>query len=189
VGEQFPPNDPVDRRLVSPHTDERPEGVAITLAVIHAISLPPGRFAGDAIERFFLGTLDPAHHPFFRTIAEMRVSAHYLIRRDGETVEFVPPERRAWHAGVSSWRGQARCNDFAIGIELEGDDFTPFALRQYERLVALLLWLRRRFPTLTDVAGHCHIAPTRKTDPGPYFFWGELGKRLERAGERWHGPF
>ncbi|BBD78191.1 1,6-anhydro-N-acetylmuramyl-L-alanine amidase AmpD [Hydrogenophilus thermoluteolus] len=179
---------PVDRVLDSPHADARPSDAVVTLAVIHAISLPPGHFAGDAIERFFLGRLDPDAHPFFRTIVGLRVSAHYLIRRDGTTIAFVPPERRAWHAGVSRWRGRDRCNDFSIGIELEGDDSTPFARAQYDRLATLLTALRHRFPHMVDLAGHCDIAPGRKTDPGPLFSWAALAERLYPTGLSWHFP-
>lgn len=179
---------PIDQVLASPHADERPAGVAVTLAVIHAISLPPGHFGGEAIARLFLGQLDPAAHPTFAAIASLRVSAHYLIRRDGTTVEFVPFARRAWHAGVSEWRSRARCNDFSVGIELEGDDETPFAVAQYERLARLLRWLRWQIPTLTELAGHYHIAPTRKRDPGPHFSWAALAERLAAGGEYWLLP-
>ncbi len=160
----------------------------MTLAVIHAISLPPGVFAGDAVERFFLGQLNPDEHPFFAEIATLRVSAHYFIRRDGSTIQFVAPEKRAWHAGVSSWRGRDRCNDYSIGIELEGDDFSPFADAQYQRLAALLAHLSDRFPTLCEVVGHCHIAPERKTDPGLYFDWPRLAAELARVAPRLRVP-
>jgi len=179
---------PVDRVCWSPHADDRPAGEAVTLAVIHAISLPPGCYGGDAIERLFLGKLDPTAHPYFAATATLRVSAHYLIRRDGTTIAFVPPERRAWHAGVSTWQGRSRCNDFSIGIELEGDDETPFALAQYDRLAQLLLALRQRFPQLTDLAGHYHIAPERKRDPGPYFSWAALAARLVASSNLWVVP-
>src|SRR5687767_10639965 len=123
-------------RLVnSPNCDERPAGTEITLVVLHSISLPPGEYGGDAIERFFTNRLDPAGHPYFREIASLQVSCHFLIRRDGEVVRFVAPEKRAWHAGVSSWRGRERCNDFSVGIELEGTDNTPFEEAQYRSLV------------------------------------------------------
>ncbi|MCX7946186.1 MAG: 1,6-anhydro-N-acetylmuramyl-L-alanine amidase AmpD [Hydrogenophilus sp.] len=169
---------PVDRKVASPFCDERPPGAEVTLAVIHAISLPPGVFAGDAVERFFSGRLPPAEHPFFAEIMTLRVSAHFFVRRSGETIEFVAPERRAWHAGVSCWRGQSRCNDFSVGIELEGDERTPFSVAQYARLVALLQALRDRFPKLREVVGHCHVAPGRKRDPGPYFQWDWLRRQL-----------
>jgi N-acetyl-anhydromuramoyl-L-alanine amidase len=158
------------RIVDSPNHDERPAGVEITLAVLHCISLPPGEYGGDAIERLFTNRLDPDAHPYFRQIHATRVSAHFLIRRDGELVQFVPVERRAWHAGVSSWRGRSRCNDFSVGIELEGTEDAPFEDAQYDALVRLLADLRRRLP-LRDIAGHSEIAPGRKTDPGACFDW------------------
>jgi AmpD protein len=154
------------RIVDSPNHDERPAGVAITLAVLHCISLPPGEYGGDAIERLFTNRLDPDAHPYFRQIHATRVSAHFLIRRDGELVQFVPVERRAWHAGVSSWRGRSRCNDFSVGIELEGTEEAPFEDAQYEALVGLLKRL-----ALREVAAHSDIAPGRKTDPGACFDW------------------
>ncbi len=134
---------------------------------MHAISLPPGEFGGDAIERLFTNRLDPDAHPYFREIAGLKVSSHFLIRRDGELVQFVPVRRRAWHAGVSSWRGRSRCNDFSIGVELEGTDDGPFTPRQYARLATLIDSLKTKYP-LRD------IAPGRKTDPGPGFDWARL---------------
>jgi AmpD protein len=157
------------RIVDSPNHDERPAGVAITLAVLHCISLPPGEYGGDAIERLFTNRLDPDAHPYFRQIHATRVSAHFLIRRDGELVQFVPVERRAWHAGVSSWRGRSRCNDFSVGIELEGTEEAPFEDAQYEALVGLLKRL-----ALREVAAHSDIAPGRKTDPGAHFDWHRL---------------
>ncbi len=162
-----------DRFVRSPNHDARLRGTKITLLVVHAISLPPGRFGGDAIERLFTNRLDPAAHPYFREIAELRVSSHFLIRRDGELVQFVPLSRRAWHAGASSWRGRSRCNDFSIGVELEGVDDGPFTPRQYARLASLIDSLKARFP-LRDIAAHSDIAPGRKTDPGPGFDWPRL---------------
>ena len=162
-----------DRFVDSPNQDERPSGSGITLAVIHSISLPPGEFGGDAIERLFTNRLDPAAHPYFAEIAHLRVSSHFLIRRDGELVQFVPVGRRAWHAGASSWRGRARCNDFSVGIELEGTDDGAFTDAQYSRLAALLNGLRRDLP-LRDLAAHSDIAPGRKTDPGTGFDWPRL---------------
>lgn len=161
------------RRVESPHCDERPSGESISLAVIHAISLPPGEFGGDAVERFFTGRLDAAAHPYFGQIAAQRVSAHFFVRRDGELIQFVSCRRRAWHAGVSSWRGRERCNDFSIGIELEGCDDVPFAPQQYAVLARLLALLRRKF-LFEDIVGHADIAPQRKTDPGPHFDWAKL---------------
>ena len=162
-----------DRFVDSPNQDERPPGTSITLALIHSISLPPGEFGGDAIERLFTNCLDPAAHPYFREIEGLRVSSHFLIRRDGELVQFVPVERRAWHAGASSWRGRARCNDFSVGIELEGTDDGPFTDAQYERLACLIEGLRTTLP-LRDIAAHSDVAPGRKTDPGPGFDWPRL---------------
>ena len=159
----------------SPHYDERPEGEAITLVVIHNISLPPYEFGGPYIDDLFLNRLDPAVHPFFREIEGLRVSSHFLVRRDGELVQYVPTELRAWHAGASTWKGRERCNDFSIGIELEGADDVPFAEPQYETLQALLAALGERYGAL-DLAGHSDIAPGRKTDPGPWFEWARIGR-------------
>ncbi len=159
--------------MASPHCDVRPPGTAITLVVIHGISLPPGTFGGDGVQQLFMGTLDPAAHPYYAGIASHRVSAHLFINRDGEVVQFVPCWRRAWHAGVSSWRGRERCNDYAIGIELEGTDRAPYAASQYEALADLLVALKRRYP-LTAAVGHSDVAPGRKSDPGPAFDWGRL---------------
>ena len=166
-----------DRLVESPNQDERPPGTEISLLVVHSISLPPGEFGGDAIERLFTNRLDPAAHPYFREIAGLRVSSHFLIRRDGELVQFVPPERRAWHAGVSSWRGRERCNDFSIGVELEGSDEGDFTDAQYLRLIELVQSLKAALP-LRDIAAHSDVAPGRKTDPGPRFDWPRLLKAL-----------
>ena len=163
----------------SPNHDERPPGVEISLVVLHAISLPPGQFGGDAIERLFTNRLDPSAHPYFETIAHLRVSSHFLVRRDGALVRFVPVERRAWHAGASTWRGRSRCNDFSVGIELEGTDDAPFEDPQYEALALLLMELRKSLP-LRAIAGHDEIAPGRKTDPGPRFDWDRLLLDLAR---------
>ena len=161
------------RWVPSPHHDARPAGEAVSLVVIHNISLPPGEFGGPFIDELFLGRLDPAGHPFFREIGGLRVSSHFLIRRDGELVQYVPTELRAWHAGVSSWQGRGKCNDFSVGIELEGADDVPFAEPQYECLQRLLAALRARYGAL-DLAGHSDIAPGRKTDPGPWFEWARI---------------
>jgi AmpD protein len=158
------------RYVPSPNFDERPAGVAIDLLVIHNISLPPGEFGGSGITELFTNRLDPAAHPYYREIAQRRVSAHFLIRRDGETIQFVACNQRAWHAGESAWRGRERCNDFSIGIELEGTDDQPFADAQYARLADLTQALRASY-ALTDITGHSDIAPARKTDPGPQFDW------------------
>src|SRR5205814_4022942 len=162
-----------DRIVDSPNQDERPAGTEISLLVVHAISLPPGEFGGDAIERLFTNRLDAAAHPYFREIAGLKVSSHFLIRRDGELVQFVPVGRRAWHAGVSSWRGRERCNDFSIGVELEGTDDGPFEAVQYVRLRELVHVLRAAL-ALRDVAAHSDVAPGRKTDPGVHFDWARL---------------
>jgi len=161
------------RQCPSPNHDPRPADAEVDLLVVHAISLPPGRFGGDAIDRFFSNRLDAAEHPFFAEIAELRVSAHLLIRRDGEVVQYVPFDRRAWHAGVSCYQGRERCNDFSIGIELEGTDDIPYEPRQYRVLAQAVSRLRVAFPAITSqrIAGHCDIAPGRKTDPGPAFDW------------------
>ncbi len=165
------------RQVVSPNADERPPGAVPELIVIHGISLPPGQFGGPEIEQFFCNRLDVTAHPFFREIENLRVSAHLLIRRDGELVQFVPFHRRAWHAGVSAYCGRQGCNDFSIGIELEGTDEIPYSEPQYEQLAATIDVLCSTYKTLDNqrVVGHCHIAPGRKTDPGPAFDWSRLG--------------
>jgi len=167
------------RIVDSPNQDERPAGVEISLVVIHSISLPPGEYGGEHIERLFTNRLDPAAHPYFREVHALRVSSHFLIRRDGEVVQFVPVARRAWHAGESSWRGRSRCNDFSVGIELEGTDDAPFEDAQYEALAVLLMDLRKSVP-LRAIAAHSDIAPGRKTDPGPRFDWPRLLADLAR---------
>src|SRR5258706_8329136 len=159
-----------DRRVESPNWDERPEGNEISLLVVHSISLPPGEYGGDAIERLFTNRLDPAAHAYFREIAALKVSSHFLVRRDGEVVQFVPLHGRAWHAGQSSWRGRERCNDFSLGVELEGSDAEPFTDVQYVRLCELVHALRRAAP-LRAIAAHSDVAPGRKTDPGAHFDW------------------
>jgi AmpD protein len=168
------------RYVASPNHDERPPGEEATLLVVHSISLPPGEYGGDAIERFFTNCLDPAAHPYFREICALEVSSHFVIRRDGELVQFVPTPRRAWHAGVSRWRGRERCNDFSIGVELEGTDDAGFADAQYRALIELVPALRARHP-LRDLAAHSDIAPGRKTDPGPGFDWPRLLAALAGA--------
>jgi AmpD protein len=157
-------------RVLSPNCDERPDGCAIELLVVHAISLPPGEFGGPGVVDLFLNRLDPAAHPYYATIAHLRVSAHFFVRRDGSLLQFVPCSRRAWHAGASAWRGRERCNDFSIGIELEGTDDEPFEAAQYSALADLSRALLDTFP-ISAIAGHSEIAPGRKTDPGPYFDW------------------
>jgi AmpD protein len=168
------------RYIASPNCDERPAGAEINLLVLHSISLPPGEYGGDGIERLFTNRLDPQAHPYFREIISLQVSAHFLLRRDGELLQFVPVHRRAWHAGASSWRGRERCNDFSIGVELEGSDETPFEDRQYRRLAALARDLRAALP-LRDIAAHSDIAPGRKTDPGARFDWARLLSALSAS--------
>jgi N-acetyl-anhydromuramoyl-L-alanine amidase len=158
------------RREPSPNCDARPDGIAVDLLVIHNISLPPGQFGGPQIPELFTNRLDCDAHPYFDQLRSLRVSAHFLIRRDGALLQFVSGNERAWHAGVSSFRGRERCNDFSIGIELEGSDFEAFEAAQYETLARLTVALQMRYP-LADVAGHEHVAPGRKTDPGPHFDW------------------
>lgn len=167
------------RIVDSPNHDERPAGVAVTLVVLHSISLPPGEYGGEHIERLFTNRLDPAAHPYFRDVHALRVSSHFLIRRDGELVQFVPVERRAWHAGASCWRGRSACNDFSVGIELEGTDDSPFEDPQYAALARLLMDLQSRL-ALRDIVGHSDIAPGRKTDPGAQLDWLRLLAALAR---------
>ncbi|EMH4163085.1 1,6-anhydro-N-acetylmuramyl-L-alanine amidase AmpD [Pluralibacter gergoviae] len=160
------------RRVPSPHHDSRPGDEAPSLLVVHNISLPPGEFGGPWIDALFTGTLDPDAHPFFAEIVHLRVSAHCLIRRDGEIVQYVPFDRRAWHAGVSCYDGREKCNDFSIGIELEGTDVLAYTDIQYRQLAALTRLLATRYPAIANnMAGHSDIAPVRKTDPGPAFDW------------------
>lgn len=154
------------RRVPSPHYDCRPDDETPTLLVVHNISLPPGEFGGPWIDALFTGTIDPQAHPFFAEIAHLRVSAHCLIRRDGEIVQYVPFDKRAWHAGVSQYQGRERCNDFSIGIELEGTDTLAYTDAQYQQLVAVTRALIDRYPDIANnMTGHCDIAPDRKTDP------------------------
>ena len=172
------------RRILSPNHDDRPAGESVELIVIHAISLPPAQFGSDDILRLFTNTLDPCAHPYFSSISALRVSAHFLIRRDGELLQFVSCTKRAWHAGVSMWDGRERCNDYSIGIELEGCDELPFEEAQYQRLLELVGELKRCYP-IAAVVGHSDIAPMRKTDPGPCFDWNRL--EYPRRGEGGRG--
>ena len=174
------------RPVRSPNHDARPPGVAVELLVVHHISLPPGRFSGDGVERLFTNTLDPAAHPSFEPLRELRVSAHFLVRRRGELLQFVGTDLRAWHAGVSSFMGRAHCNDFSIGVELEGDGVTRFTEAQYRRLGALVRVLARRH-ALRWIAGHSDVAPGRKHDPGPTFDWARCAAALGDA--RLERPF
>ncbi|WP_446718986.1 1,6-anhydro-N-acetylmuramyl-L-alanine amidase AmpD [Halomonas sp. SH5A2] len=166
------------RQVASPNADQRPDE-EVSLLLIHAISLPPGQFQGAAIEALFTNQLDPEAHPYFAAIAHLQVSAHLLIRRDGECVQFVDTDQRAWHAGRSRWwdprqlRWRQALNDFSVGIELEGDETTPFTKAQYMALAEAVEWLLDRYPALTPdrVTSHARVAPLRKTDPGPTFDW------------------
>jgi AmpD protein len=157
----------------SPNWDERPPGTGVDLLVIHNISLPPGALGGPWIDALFQNRLDPDVHPYFREVADVRVSSHLLIRRDGELIQYVDLYKRAWHAGTSSFQGRASCNDYAIGIELEGTDNLPYEDGQYQVLARTTKQIRARFPAITRerIAGHSDIAPGRKTDPGPAFDW------------------
>lgn len=161
------------QRLRSPNHGPRPAGATVDLVVLHSISLPPGVYGGDHIAALFTNTLDWSAHPYFATIRGLQVSAHFVVRRDGHVLQFVSTDRRAWHAGVSSWRGRPNCNDYSVGIELEGLEGETFAPAQYAALVPLLRALARRHP-LQAITGHEHVAPGRKRDPGPGFDWAAL---------------
>lgn len=168
------------RQRPSPHADARPAGCGVELVVLHGISLPPGRLGGPWIERLFTGQLPTGWHSELDQLTQLRVSSHLLIRRSGELVQFVPLSQRAWHAGRSRFGDRERCNDFAVGIELEGDDHTPYTEPQYACLVPLLRALMDSYPALVPehVVGHEHVAPGRKTDPGPAFDWPRLQREL-----------
>jgi AmpD protein len=170
------------RQVDSPNCDDRPTGCQPSLIVIHGISLPPGEYGGPEIDQFFTNCLPAGAHPYFENIADLRVSAHFLIRRDGELVQYVPVDRRAWHAGESCYDGRDCCNDFSIGIELEGEDHTPYEEVQYERLAELVAVLQSESAALADasIVGHSDIAPGRKTDPGEAFDWAHLRGLLGR---------
>ncbi len=175
------------RQVLSPHLDERPSGVTLDLIIIHGISLPPGEFGGPWIDRLFTGDLPAEVHPYFRALAGGRVSAHTLIRRTGAVVQYVPFGQRAWHAGVSAYQGRSACNDFSVGIELEGTDDVPYTDAQYEQLAALVQALLSAYPTLSRerIVGHSDVAGGRKTDPGPAFDWERLrGLVLEEPSRR-----
>lgn len=166
--------------IASPNCDGRPAGAEVSLLVLHSISLPPGEYGGDAIERLFTNRLDPGAHPYFAEVSSLKVSVHFLVRRNGELAQFVPLVRRAWHAGASTWRSRSRCNDFSVGVELEGTDDSAFEAIQYRRLCELIHLLRAAFP-LRDIAAHSDVAPGRKTDPGVHFDWAHLLSGLSRA--------
>ncbi|MBK6657605.1 MAG: 1,6-anhydro-N-acetylmuramyl-L-alanine amidase AmpD [Proteobacteria bacterium] len=170
------------RWVASPNCDARPVGMAIDLVVVHAISLPPGEFGGPHVEQLFTNTLDDRAHDYFAGLEGLRVSAHFLIARDGALTQFVDVFARAWHAGASCWEGRSRCNDFSIGVELEGCDERPFEAAQYACLAALIESLYELLPALNSerLVGHSDVAPARKTDPGPYFDWARLRGGLSR---------
>lgn len=165
--------------MVSPNCDDRPPGMTIELVVIHGISLPPGEFGGPWIDALFTNTLDSNAHEYFCQLVGVCVSAHLLLRRDGAMTQYVPFHRRAWHAGQSVYLGRSRCNDFSVGIELEGTDTMPYSDSQYYRLASVINMLRKTYPTVKDIVGHADIAPGRKTDPGPAFHWEQLQKLLD----------
>ena len=164
------------RRRASPNFGARPPGMAAELVVLHSISLPPGQYGGDAIERLFTNRLDATAHPYFAQVAGLAVSAHFLLRRDGQALQFVSCDRRAWHAGQSSWRGRENCNDWSIGIELEGLEGETFEPAQYQSLTGLLQAIACRYP-VAELVGHEHVAPGRKHDPGAGFDWARLSRQ------------
>ncbi|NOZ51886.1 MAG: 1,6-anhydro-N-acetylmuramyl-L-alanine amidase AmpD [Gammaproteobacteria bacterium] len=170
-------------QVASPNYDDRPDPSDIDLIVVHNISLPPGQFGGPWIDALFTNSLDPLTHPYFAEIHQLQVSAHTLIRRDGEIVQYVPFHKRAWHAGKSQYKNRERCNDFSIGIELEGSDEQDYESPQYTQLAQLITILCTAYPKLSTqrLAGHCDIAQGRKTDPGPAFDWARLYKLLSKT--------
>ncbi|PTQ86629.1 AmpD protein [Nitrosomonas ureae] len=163
--------------IASPNCDERPADAEINLLVIHNISLPPDEFGGTGVIELFTNQIDPQAHPYYQSLLGLKVSAHFFIRRAGMIIQFVPCTKRAWHAGISQWQGKERCNDFSLGIELEGSDLMPFADAQYASLSALTRCLCDHYP-IRHIAGHSDIAPGRKTDPGPYFDWKKYASDL-----------
>jgi AmpD protein len=165
------------RRVASPNFGPRPDGTEVSLVVLHSISLPPGEYGGDAVERLFTNRLDWDAHPYFQTIRGATVSSHFFVRRDGELLQFVSCDERAWHAGASSWRGRNNCNDYAVGMELEGLEGERFEPAQYERLTVLLRAVAARYP-IEAVVGHEHVAPGRKRDPGEGFEWARVRAAL-----------
>lgn len=185
--QQAPSFQVVDGQLIgatqipSPNFNQRPETAQIELVVIHNISLPPSQFGGGYIQQFFQNQLDPSVHPYFETIKELKVSAHLLILRTGEVLQFVNFAQRAWHAGRSAYLGQQECNDYSIGIELEGSDDTAFEEQQYHVLAQVIVSLQQAYPAIQQhLAGHSDIAPGRKTDPGPFFDWGKLRSLIQQ---------
>lgn len=161
------------QHLLSPNHDSRPSETTVDMIVIHNISLPPNQYGGPGVVQLFTNQLIPGEHPYYAEIAHLKVSSHFFIRRSGELLQFVSCEQRAWHAGQSQWQGRERCNDFSVGIELEGSDFEPFEDGQYATLQALVEALKHRYP-IQHIVGHSDIAPGRKTDPGPFFDWQRL---------------
>lgn len=166
------------KQISSPNFDDRVSNCTIDMVVIHNISLPPSEYGGNGIIALFTNQLDPNEHAYYAQIYTAKVSSHFLIRRDGELIQFVPCNKRAWHAGVSSWQDRERCNDFSVGIELEGSDFEPFESAQYKVLNALLASLQKAYP-IRHIVGHSDIAPGRKTDPGPFFDWSSINKPIK----------
>jgi AmpD protein len=171
------------RRLESPNFGPRPDGANVDLVVVHSISLPPGEYGGDGVQQLFTNTLDWNAHPYFKTIEGLQVSSHFYVRRGGELWQFVSCDHRAWHAGASHWRGRDNCNDYSVGIELEGLEGDTFEQAQYETLAGLLTAIAQRYP-IAHVAGHEHIAPGRKNDPGPGFDWALLHNLLAWPSDR-----
>ncbi len=169
--------------IESPNQDVRPADTELNLVVVHGISLPPNQFGGEGITQLFTNQLNPSEHPYYETIKDMKVSAHALVRRDGQVIQYVPFDKRAWHAGLSEFQGRARCNDFSIGIELEGADHIPYTAAQYHSLAKIIKALWLAYPSLQEkhVVGHSDIAPGRKTDPGDYFMWSALDRLLETS--------
>lgn len=177
------------RHVSSPNFNTRPVATSISLLVIHSISLPPGKFGGPWIDALFTNTLDATAHPYFQTIAGMKVSSHLLLRRDGSVVQYVPFSKRAWHAGASQFQGVTECNDYSIGIELEGCDEQGYEAAQYRVLAAITKLLQKTYPDITTdrIAGHCDIAPQRKTDPGPHFDWERYRKSIRPKHDKMSG--
>ncbi|WP_439238670.1 1,6-anhydro-N-acetylmuramyl-L-alanine amidase AmpD [Lonepinella sp. BR2919] len=168
------------RHLKSPHFDKRPDPQDISLLVIHYISLPPEQFGGNFVDDFFLGKLNPTAHPYFKEIYQVRVSAHFFIERNGRITQYVSLQDRAWHAGLSNFQGRDKCNDYSVGIELEGSNEQPFTEQQYAKLTQLTQQIMALYPQITTdrIVGHCDIAPERKIDPGQYFEWDKYLKSL-----------
>lgn len=167
------------RALRSPNCGARPVGLPVTLAIVHSISLPPGVYGGAGVQQLFTNQIDPGEHPYYETLRGLEVSAHFFVRRDGRTLQFVSCDERAWHAGLSSWRGRDNCNDWSIGIELEGLEGLSFEAAQYRQLARLIQALCLRYP-ISEVLGHEDVAPGRKHDPGPGFDWRALRRCLGR---------